>query len=139
MILLKSEKGYIFEKSNDGYLFALGGRVKLQESTIEASARELLEEVKLHDIDVKMAGIVENFFTMNGTKKYHEINFVFKAALNQSLDVESLTSSDGDAGYIYVLPQDFDKYDIKPKALLKVINSDQQFLHVVSKEQSNES
>jgi len=134
VILLKSDKGYIFEESNDDYLFALGGRLKLQESTVEACAREILEEVKLRDIDVKMAGVVEHFFTMNGTKKYHEINFVFRATLSQAIDIESLASYDGNVGYVYVLPQDFEKYDIRPKALLKVVNSDQPFLHVVSKE-----
>lgn len=134
VILLESEKGYVFEESKDGYLFGLGGRVKLQESTIKACARELLEEVKLHDIEMIMAGVVENFFVMNGSKRYHEINFVFRAKLNQSLDVESLSPDDGNVGYVYVMPQDFGKHDIRPKALLDVINTDKSFIHVICKE-----
>ncbi len=136
VILLKSKNGYIFEKSKNGYFFALGGRVKLHESTIEACARELLEEVKLQNIDVKMSGVVENFFKMD-EEKYHEINFVFRGTLKQSIDIKSLGSDKGNLGYVYILPKDFDKYDIRPKALLEAINSDRTFLHIVSKERSN--
>lgn len=134
VVLLKSEHGYVFEKSTDGYIFALGGRVKLHESTAEACAREILEEVKLHNIDVKMAGVIENFFNLHGTKKYHEINFVFRATLKEPLDVEALVSDDGNVGYLYVLPEDFDKYDIRPKALKEVITSEQPFFHVVNRD-----
>lgn len=76
LVIMNTPKGYIFEKHKEGFYFAIGGIIKIGESSIEAFAREMLEELNLKNVSVKMVGIVENFFKMDGND-YHEINMVF--------------------------------------------------------------
>lgn len=133
VVLLKSEQGYLFEESDEGYLFPLGGRVKIHESTIEACAREILEETNLKDIDVKLFGVLENFFINKEEKQYHELNFVFKADLQHSLDVDSLVS-ESNVGFVYVKPEETDQYDIRPRPISDVLSMDDDFFHIVNRE-----
>ena len=124
-ILLKSKNGYIFEKHKHGYLFTIGGRVKLNESFMEAVERELKEEMLISDenfdIKLKPRAIIENFFEIknneieNEYERVHEICFVYEAE-----DVY-----DGplrEEFFIDVPIEDFAKHDIRPTAMVDLIN-----------------
>ena len=56
-----------------------GGKVHALESSKNALKREIMEEmnIKLNCNKLKMKGILENFFLMDG-KKYHELYFLYK-------------------------------------------------------------
>ena len=121
-ILLKSKNGYIFEKNERGYLFAIGGRVKLNESFVDAAERELKEELLISDEDfnvkLKSKAIIENFYksvddNMNEIS-IHEICFVY--------EVENEYSGPLGEGFLEVLPEEFINHDIRPSPLLDIIN-----------------
>lgn len=131
-ILLETLSGFIFEKSKNGYLFALGGRVKLNETTRAAALRELFEELQLENLDIEMIAVVENFFTVDGGKKFHEINFVYKALFSESIDLNIFTSDHGNDGYIYVKAEDFDKHDIRPKIIGELFKNKKPFVHLTT-------
>ncbi len=122
-ILLKSKNGYIFEKNARGYLFSIGGRVKLNESFMEAAIRELKEELLISDADfdikLKSKAIIENFLEMrnseNDYEHVHEICFVYEAE-------EVYGGLLREEYFIEVPPEDFAKHDIRPTVLLDLIN-----------------
>lgn len=58
------------------YYRPLGGRVEPGEASHAAVAREIKEEVFLEIADLKLLGVLESIFTVNGAPK-HEIVFVY--------------------------------------------------------------
>ncbi len=130
-ILLETDSGFVFEKSKDGYLFLLGGRVKLNETTQVAASREIFEELKLENIDIEMIAVIENFFPIDSGKKIHEINFVYKATLPQPIDLSICTSDNGNNGYCYVKADDFGKHNIKPKVIKELLKN-KKFIHLIN-------
>lgn len=133
-ILLETTSGFVFEKSKHGYLFLLDGRVKLNETTQEAVSREMFEELKLENIDAEMVAVIENFFQNANGKKIHEINFVYKATLPQTIDLSILMSDNGNDGYCYIEADDFGKHDIRPKIIKEFLKSKKTFIHLVNYE-----
>jgi ADP-ribose pyrophosphatase YjhB (NUDIX family) len=131
-ILLETSSGFVFEKSKNGYLFLVGGRVKLNETTREAASRELFEELKLENIDTEMIAIIENFFPIDNGR-CHEINFVYKATLPQPVDLSLFTSNNGSNGYCYIKADDFRKHDIRPKIIKEFIKNKKPFIiHLIN-------
>ncbi len=122
-ILLKSKNGYIFEKHKRGYLFAIGGRVKLNESFIEAAKRELKEELLISDQDFNIKlnakAIIENFYKSideNNNEIYiHEICFVYEA-------VDIYDGIVREEFFVEVSAENFINHDIRPTALLDIMN-----------------
>ena len=130
-ILLETSSGFVFEKSKDGYLFLLGGRVKLNETTQEATSREMFEELKLENIGIEMIAVIENFFPIDGGK-FHEINFVYKATLPQPIDLNVFASDNGNNGYCYVKADDFGEHDIRPKIIKEFLKNKKPFVHLIN-------
>jgi len=131
-ILLETPSGFVFEKSKDGYMFLLGGRVKLNETTQKAASREMLEELKLENIDTEMVSVIENFFPTADSNNIHEINFVYKATLPQPIDLSIFTSDNGNIGYCYVKADDFGKHDIRPKVIKEFFKNKKSFVHLIN-------
>ncbi|MCB9791034.1 NUDIX domain-containing protein [Candidatus Nomurabacteria bacterium] len=131
-ILLETPSGFVFEKSKDGYMFLLGGTVKLNETTQETASREIFEELKLKNIDTKMIAVIENFFKAADGKRIHEINFVYKATLPQPLDLSIFTSDNGNLGYCYIKVDDFGKHDIRPKIIKEFLKNKKSFVHLIN-------
>ena len=60
-VLLQTPNGYIFEKDKNNFYFPIGGRIKLNEDSVEAAVREVKEEVDVDLIDPLYKGIIEIF------------------------------------------------------------------------------
>ncbi len=133
-ILLETPYGFVFEKSKYGYLFLLGWRVKLNETTQKAILREIFEELKLKNINTKMIAVIENFFSIENNKKYHEFNFIYRALIHDLIDLSVLKSDNDNNEYIYIKTEDFDKYDIRPKEIKKILKNNKEFIHLVNYE-----
>ncbi len=133
LVIMNTPKGYIFEKHKEGFYFAIGGRIKINESSIEACSREIFEELELVNVSVKMVGIVENFFKMDGNN-YHEINMVFKSDLDNAPDLEALKGNSNQDGYVYIDSKGLDEFNIKPKILPELFRSDKDFVHLVNRD-----
>jgi len=133
LIVISTPDGYVFEKSNDGYYFTIGGRVKIHETTIEAAQRELKEELNVETNTLKLMGLIENFFVMND-RKYHEYNFVFQLQLENSIDLNSFSSDGDNEGFITIKEDDLHNYDIRPKVIPDLIASTDTFCHFINKD-----
>ncbi|MBP9759448.1 NUDIX domain-containing protein [Candidatus Dojkabacteria bacterium] len=131
-ILLETPSGFVFEKSKEGYLFLLGGRVKLNETTQEAASREMYEELKLENIEIEMIAVIENFFRLDNNKKIHEINFIYKSPLPIPIDLSILKSDNDNDGYCYIREDDFENNNIKPKVIKNLIKNKKTFLHLIN-------
>ncbi len=129
LLLIETPRGFIFEKHENGYYFAIGGRVKFNETSFDAAKRELEEEINNVDIKLEFRGLVENFFTFKG-EKTHEINFIYHGNLNEELDLSKLDS--GHAGFEYIDPTKVNELDIRPKILKEILGSSSQFQHSIN-------
>jgi 8-oxo-dGTP pyrophosphatase MutT (NUDIX family) len=87
-ILLHTPQGYIFERDGRGVYFPIGGRIKTNETSINAAIRETKEEIGINLNELQMAAIIENFFNYNG-EPFHELRFVYKAGLDHNIGLPS--------------------------------------------------
>ena len=125
-VLVRTKKGFIIEKSPEGFFYFIGGRIKINETSEEAAKREIFEEIgiKIEKINFKI--ILENFF-IEKNKKVHEICFVY--SINEELEVSNLVSS-----RIECPITDFANVDIKPKILKDYILSGDNKPYIISKD-----
>lgn len=132
-ILVETPAGFVFEKHKSGYLFVLGGRVKINETSEEAALREVFEELGLKDLKLDLISIIENFFSVDNGKKYHEINFVYKTVIDEMPDLSQFSLDSGNIGYSYIKKEDFDQYDIRPRAIKELVKKIGPFTHLINK------
>ncbi len=112
-ILIKTAKGYLFEKGNNGYLFTLGGRVKIGETSFDAAKREVFEEIAYDIKDIKLTAIVENFFGPVDAK-VQEICFVYSH--EGTVDIKL------PAEFVELKASELADQDIRPEVMKKIIH-----------------
>ena len=123
--ILKTSKGYLFEKSKNGYLFPVGGRVKLWESSEEAIKREIKEEIGMEISKMKLVSLIENFFLV-GEEKIQELCFVYEA--------EEEFAGAASSEFIEIRLEDIDKNDIRPSSIIEILKSEKgSFKHFIIK------
>jgi 8-oxo-dGTP pyrophosphatase MutT (NUDIX family) len=124
-ILMETGKGYIFEKHKDGYYFVLGGRVKANESSIEAAQREIFEEIGLKIESASLVAIIENFFNVTDSK-IHEICFVY--SYEEIIEIELSEE------FAQIKGDRLTNEDIRPDIIKKIItNPKKSFVHYITK------
>lgn len=136
-IIMQTKNGFVLSHSKNGnYYFAIGGRCKLGESSIESAIRETEEEtgLKLKKEDFKLISIIENFWTSTEETakgadwKVHEINYVFTVPMQEEI-FEAIDSSE-----VVEIPKEklFD-LDIRPDTIKKIILEDKlnEFNHFI--------
>lgn len=128
-VLIKSERGFLFEQNAAGFVFAVGGRVKLHEVSVEAAKRELEEELGIHVAvaDLKLRAAVENFYRDNEGNKVHEILFVYQTTVHMNGELPP--------GFVEITKENVGQFDIKPKLFVELITSvSDEFQHLVNNE-----
>ncbi|MBI9102328.1 MAG: NUDIX domain-containing protein [Spirochaetales bacterium] len=116
-VLLATPSGYVFEKDKNGFYFPIGGRVKLNEASINTAIREVREEVdlKLAISDLTLTGLFEDFFRYDGTP-FHEINLIYRVSVDHNV-----TLKDG----FHCFPESrIDDEDIRPREIKGFYNQD---------------
>ncbi|HAS80475.1 MAG: MutT/Nudix [Candidatus Nomurabacteria bacterium GW2011_GWE1_32_28] len=123
--LIKGLNGYLFEKSSKGYIFTVGGKVKLNESSLEAVIREVEEELGFTPKDLKLRATLENFYSNNG-ENVHEICFVYEVGDSYQLAIPE--------NFIEVSVEDINNHDVRPKPIIELIqNTDTSFKSIIVK------
>ncbi len=79
-VLLETPDGFVFEKDKDGYYSPVGGRIKINETSVEATKREVEEELNIKINDTEYIATIENFFKID--MPFHEINIVHYAKID---------------------------------------------------------
>ena len=125
--ILRHEKEVLIEISTIGRNSVVpGGRIKINESSANALARELKEETGLEIDTQKLSQIkvFENFFKYDG-QDVHEIYFLYEYILNENeyTVLSSLSENkDNDTTYFkFVQKQDLGKYNLLPLDLFELI------------------
>lgn len=116
-ILIKSQNGYIFEKSDAGYVFTVGGKIRLNESSFDAAKRELKEELDFDIENLKFKSVIENIYTKLTGEKVHEICFLYETG---DLFLKPIPTS-----FVEITESNIESFDIKPiimKDFIKGLN-----------------
>ncbi len=111
-IIMETDKGYLVQKHKNSYYFFIGGRMKLNESSQEASKREMLEETGLAISDFKLVSVIENFYN-NDQSNIQEITFVYLAPKIDKVSEEF--------GLIEVTKEEMESLDIRPQKIKNII------------------
>lgn len=80
-ILLETKKGFVFQNTGNGFFFPVGGRIKINETSIEAAKRELQEELNIEIEKFEYIATLENFFIEKTL--FHEINIIYYAKMDE--------------------------------------------------------
>lgn len=124
-MIIKTDKGFIFEKHRDNYYFVVGGRVKAGESSKEAIKREVFEELGILLKNFYLRAVIENFF-ISGVRKFHEICFVYQT--------EDILEKEFSQEFFVYNKEEINNIDLKPEIMKEVIIAGSKgILHVVSK------
>ena len=133
-IVIKKNGRILVQKDgpSDYYTF-IGGRVKLSESSVEASIREFMEETGINAQYVKTLGIVENFFKSNYNHKYyHEILIINELEIDNNID--DIKNIEGkDEVYKWLSIDELKASKFLPEIVLDIINNDK-LVHIINKD-----
>ena len=127
--LVQTPRGYLFEKSEKGYIFAIGGKIMLNEDSKEAIKREIKEEIGLDAEKLNLCAVIENFYKST-TEKVHEICFVY--------EIDNLYIKDLPKELVEIPIADIEKHDIRPTPIVGILKSgnksgNRAFRHIVVK------
>ena len=128
-VIIKTKSGeYIFEKHKNDYLFTVGGRVKINETSADAAQREIEEELGIKINKLNPRALIENLHTDSfNLEKVHEICFVYES-------IDTYDDILSDKFFISVSEDKLDNYDIRPKAIVGILKDKTQgFSHIVIK------
>lgn len=125
--IIKTNSGYLFEwdKSRQSYIYTVGGKIKLNETSEEALKREVFEEIGFEFNDFSLCSVMENLFT-KGDKKVHEICFIY--------EINDIFQGELPDGFIEVTPENIHQYDVRPTPMYDLIkNHKDTFKHIIQK------
>lgn len=110
-VIVKEGKLLMAGNARSGYLYSVGGRIKLGETAEEAVVREVLEETGVRLAVGRLAFVHENYFMGdapgNQGKLIYEISFYF--LMDTPPDFEPVSGSfteDGDREFLRWVPPD---------------------------------
>lgn len=114
-VLLKTRQGYVFERGDTGYFFPVGGRIKINEDSKAAAIREVKEEIGEELSDLRLIGVIENFFD-HANEHFHELCFLYKAEVEHDVALPPR--------FHYVSSENFSHHDIRPVVVCEFANVD---------------
>jgi 8-oxo-dGTP pyrophosphatase MutT (NUDIX family) len=126
-VIIETDKGYIFEKDPKWYYyFIVGGRIKINETSLEAAKREIYEELGIELENFTLKAIAENFFEENNIK-YQEICFYYWCKINGTLQLPE--------EYYALNIDEIKNNNIRPIFLYNIISSkDNNIMHIILRE-----
>jgi len=126
-VLAKTKNGFLFSKDTEGFLYFIGGRIKINETSEEAAKRELIEETGIRTDKINFKTIIENFFIDSEKRFVHEICFVY--VVNDELKINSKALKLVECPII-----DFKNTDIRPIAIRDFILNKDNRPHIIYKD-----
>ena len=135
-ILIHNNKILLHKNINEEHYALLGGRVAIGENSEEALRREIMEELGK---EIEITGYIttiENLFEMKSSK-YYEILFVHNIEFKDEEDKKILETMYNKEGkeylrYEWVDIDELDKYNLKPKSMIKILKEKQYPAHIIN-------
>lgn len=123
--IVETPHGFLFEKSDNDYIFLIGGKIKANETSLEALKRELMEEIGMKVDDATLVSVIENLYsTKDG--KVHEINFIYK--------IKAIFTGTLADGFVEVSMENIGRFNIKPGAIIDILQAkDDSFRSIIIK------
>ncbi len=136
-IIWNGNKILIEKKKDVNYLSLMGGRVHLNETSIEAIKREIKEETNYDTEYIRSVGLIENFYISKYTSRLcheiliiHELKFKDKEAYKKE---EIINNEENDnAKFVWIDIEELKKLDLKPEEFIKNIDN-KEFYHIINK------
>lgn len=94
VIIKRENKILLCKMKKQGYYFLPGGHVEFGDSLIDTIYKELQEEIGLKREQINnilYKDFLENFFE-NSDEKHHELNMIFTANIDETLEIKSQES-----------------------------------------------
>jgi ADP-ribose pyrophosphatase YjhB (NUDIX family) len=113
LVLIRTPFGYIFEKDLNGCYFLVGKHIQMGETCHEAIKKGVLEEVGHRVTAIEFIAVYEQFLSTNTSGPLHEIDFIYKAEVDQELELPH--------GYHTVLKEHISKLKICPNSIKSFI------------------
>ena len=114
-------------ETGGAYCRPLGGSIEFGERAQEAVIREIREELGVEIRDVRLLGVLENLFTLDG-QQGHEVVFVFDASFvdeslyqREKLPFTEAGWSSGDARWFDLAKVAQDPARLAPEALIEFL------------------
>lgn len=104
------------QDTKNGYWFVTGGRVEFGSSTEETVFREIAEELSLDIQESELAGLLENFFTLNGYD-YHEVCTYYRVQLPDNFTPPTHEANGDPITLAWHKIEDLKNLDIRPSFL----------------------
>lgn len=124
--IVKTNRGFLFEKSDYDYIFVVGGKVSINETLEEAVKREMQEELGMDVRSTTLCAVIENLYG-KGSQKIHEMNFVYT--------VHDVFTGPIPEGFLEVPPEDLEKFDIRPSSVVGLLrNKGNQLQYIIVNE-----
>ena len=136
VLIIHNNKLLVHKNENSDYYALLGGRIKIGESSEETIKREIGEELGKEIEIIKYISTIENFFETNG-KKYHEIEFVYKAEFVNEEDKkieDTLRNIEGEdwIHYDWLDLSKIDEYPLRPQIIKKILKEEKPLIHCIN-------
>jgi len=124
--IVRTSRGFLFEKSDGDYIFVIGGKVSISETLEESIKREMMEEIGMRVNKLTLCSVVENLYGTD-QNKVHEISFVYK--------IDNVFTGDIPEGFLEVSMENLDKFDIRPGSIVELLkNKDDSFKYIIVNE-----
>ena len=128
-IIARTKNGFILEKKKTSeYYFLIGGRMKINESSLEAAKREFQEEIEteIKEEDLEFKTIIENFFTYEVENiKTHELCFLYEI----KNELENINLKDN---FIECKLEEIKNIEIRPKILQDLLLKEILPAHIIN-------
>ncbi len=136
-IIIKDNQLLVITNEEADYFYTIGGRVKINETSLDAIKREVFEETSLKLEPIKLLYFHENFFSESITnEKFHEIALYFLMSDDferSEIKNASFTERETKESIQWVSLDDLAAINLKPAFLkTQLLNLDKALLHLIS-------
>ena len=135
-VIIHNNKILVHRNINHEHYALIGGKIVINESSVDAVKREFWEEME-KEVDVQECiAVVENFFNMKG-KRYHEIMFIHKVEFVDEQDKLIDYTLDNIEGkdylkYMWLDLDKIDEYKILPKVTKEILKEKNLPIHRIN-------
>ena len=135
-VIIHNNKILVHRNINHEHYALIGGKIVINESSVDAVKREFWEEME-KEVDVQECiAVVENFFNMKG-KRYHEIMFIHKVEFVDEQDKLIDYTLDNIEGkdylkYMWLDLDKIDEYKILPKVTKEILKERNLPIHKIN-------